>query len=62
MWVLGTASTTGSWWNTIGEILESTKVPVPWHCATVIGGGELADCEDCVKPIGANGEHISMHD
>ena len=54
MWVLGTASTTGSWWNTIGEILESTKVPVPWHCETVIGGGELADCEDCVKPIGAN--------
>ena len=49
------------WWNT-RYVLESTKVPVPWHCDTVIGGGELADCEDCVKPIGANWEHISMHD
>ena len=49
-WVVGTASTTGLG----GILLERTKVPVPWHCGTVIGGGELADCEDCVKPIGAN--------
>ena len=55
-WVVGTASTTGLGGIldtgehegcgvlgtcTTGEILESTEVPVPWHCETVIGGGEL---------------------